>query len=527
MEDTIKIAIERQAKKLLERQKRKKYSNIKYQRRFNLRTGQAPAESREVDPSIWSIHPHFDPKYCIKHSKYLARIIWQKILSRAYEVTPAIRYAIPKDNGGEREIMIFSIPDSAIANIFNRKLRNRNKNLQSPFCYSYRTDRTIFDAVLQTSSLLQDDKVYVVQYDFSKYFDSINHDYIQFVIENGGFYISPAEKYVIDKFLEHRYASSAEYRNRRFLHRSKGVPQGCSLSLFLSNIAAHELDKQLERTNGMFVRFADDVVCTAQSYSDALNIANAFKRHCHYSGISINHEKSPGICLLQGPSYSDNRALFIDGSDIGELTTIADFDYIGHKFSRNSVKMSDRAIRRIKTRISRIVYLHLLHNLKRGNGISGTRIGAGFFDWDLVTCINEIKKYMYGGLQESRLNAFINQNTRISRFKGLMSFYPLVTAVDQFSELDGWLVSILRRAIKERARLIQQEQNSLTLIPLTESQIIDGTWYQYNQGIELETRAPSFVLAWRAARKAFRQYGLTDFEPPSYYSSMFEIQYSS
>lgn len=332
MEDAIRAAIKRQAKKLLERQKRKKFSNVKYQRRFQLRTGEEAEPSREIDPALWEVHPHFDPKYCISHSKYLARTIWRKIQDRSYEVTPAVKYAIPKDSGGEREIMVFSIPDAAIANLFNRKLRNRNKNLQSPFCYSYRIDRTIFDAVLQTSSLLQDDKVYVVQYDFSKYFDSINHDYIQFVLENGGFYVSPAEKHIIEQFLRHRYAPSNEYRSGNYSNRNKGVPQGCSLSLFLSNIAAHELDKQLERTNGMFVRFADDVVCTAHNYGDALNIAEAFKQHCHYSGISINHEKSPGICLLAGQSKADERTHFIDGNDIGKLTTIDNFDYMAINF---------------------------------------------------------------------------------------------------------------------------------------------------------------------------------------------------
>ena len=522
MENAIKIAIERQAKKLLERQKRKKFSSVKYKRRFFLRTGVNPLPSREREPSVWGVHPHFDPKYCISHSKYLARTIWRKIQERTYQVTPAIRYTVPKDSGGEREIMIFSIPDAAIANLFNRKLRDRNKNLQSPFCYSYRNDRTIFDAVLQTSSLLKDNKVYVIQYDFSKYFDSIKHDYINFMMENDDFYISPTEKYIIERFLEHRYASSSDYREGNYLNREKGVPQGCSLSLFLSNIAAHELDKQLERTNGMFVRFADDVVCTAQNYSDALNIASAFKNHCHYSGISINHDKSPGINLLRGESQSDDRLYFIDGSDIGELETIDEFDYIGHKFSRNSVKMSDRALKRIKSRISRIIYVHLLHNLKRGNPFSASRVGNDFYDWDLVTCINEIRRYMYGGLREARLNSFINDNRRISRFKGLMSFYPLVTSVQQFAELDGWLVSALRRAIKERARLIHVSTGQV-LEPLPEASIISGDWYQFAGGIELETGAPSFVLAWRAARKAFRQYGLTDFEAPSYYSSVFEM----
>jgi len=164
--------------------------------------------------------------------------------------------------------------------------------------------------------------------------------------------------------------------------------------------------------------------------------------------------------------------------------------------------------------------VHLLHNLKRGM-FDVNRIGRLFYDWDLVTCINELRNYIYGGLKQEKLVAFLAENKRITRFKGLMSFYPLVTNVEQFSQLDGWLISVLRRAVKERSRLIQTHFGG-TLAPLSDARLIDGSWYEYQSGIPLETGAPSFVLAWRAARKAFRQYGLTDFEVPTYYSSLFE-----
>jgi hypothetical protein len=519
MQEAIQAAIEKQARKLIERHKRAQFTAVKYQRRFRLRTGKLPAVGRTREPSIWSVDPHFNPKYCIRHSKYLAKTIWRKIQDRKYDVKPAIQFKIPKDSGGHREIMVFSIPDAAVANVFNRKLRDRNKNLQSPFCYSYRKDRTIFDAVLQTGSLLRGEKIYVIQYDFSKYFDSIKHEYIKFIIERGDFFISPAERHIIERFLQHKFAPQNSYGKTSADFRRKGVPQGCSLSLFLSNIASHELDRELEARNGMFVRFADDIVCVAHQYGDALHIESAFKDHCYYSGISINYEKSPGICLLQSKFPGQDREYFLDQEDLGKINKICDFDYIGHKFSHNNVGISSRGIKRIKARLSKIIYIHLLHNLKRGLFDKG-RVGPAFYDWDLVTCINEIRNYIYGGLKEARLLAFLNHNKRVSRFKGLMSFYPLVTKVEQFAELDGWLVSVLRRAIKERSKLAGMLSHSLS--PLSDKQIISGEWYGFKNGIDLETRAPSFVLAWRAARKAFKQYGLTDFEAPSYYSALFE-----
>ena len=64
------------------------------------------------------------------------------------------------------------------------------------------------------------------------------------------------------------------------------------------------------------------------------------------------------------------------------------------------------------------------------------------------------------------------------------------------------------------------EYFELNYTPLAAPQIISGLWYTYDGNIDLETNAPSFVLAWRAARKSFKQYGLIDFEQPSYYSAL-------
>jgi hypothetical protein len=524
VEDAIRTAIERQARKLIGRHRASSFAGAEYQRRFKARTAKSAKPYKNKYPRIWAVDPHFDPIYCIKHSKYLARTIWRKVQARQYKVTPAVLFQIPKDSGGHRDIMVFSIPDTALANLFNRKLRDRNKNIQSPYCYSYREDRTLFDAVIHTSSLLKTEKTYLIQYDFSSYFDSIKHEYLRFVIQQGEFFISPAEKHIIESFLVHQYARLKDYKAKKFEVRKVGVPQGCSLSLFLANIAAHELDKELEKSSGSFVRFADDIVCVAHCYGDALAITKAFEEHCYYSGITINYDKSPGICLLKNDKTRIKRRFFIDNGDIGKLETIEEFDYIGHKFTIGSIMMSTRGIKRVKARIAKLIYIHLLQYPKQ-KLFNRKRVGEGFYDWDLVTCLNELRNYIYGGLKEEVLRAFIEQNFRIPRFNGLMSFYPLVDQVDQFAELDGWLLSVLRRAHRERARILKKKFNR-NLAPLTMKALIDGSWYQFDE-IVVETKVPSFVLAWRAARKAFRQAGSSAFEAPIHYSRPYDDQVDS
>ena len=516
MEEILESAIRAQATKLL----RRHYSHIarekRYRERFETRTG-IPAIPKDIEePGFWSVSKQFDPRYCLSHSKFLARVIWQKVVAGEYKPLPAVHHSIPKESGGSRDIMVFAIPDAALATLLHRRITERNINLLSPNCFSYRPDRSIFDAVIQIKSSITDKKLYIVQYDFSKYFDSIDHNYINKIINNKHmFLLTTAERAVVSEFLTHRYASRNDYVKKEFQTRSKGVPQGSSLSLILSNVAAHELDKDLETANGRFVRFADDVLAIAYSYDDALRITELFSDHCERSGIKINYEKSPGIQRLDGAPGIPSRTFFVHEGEGDKIIGCNEFDYLGHKFRHNQVLLSSKALLRIKRRLSRIINIHLLRSPRSQKLFTPRRIGAPFHNWDLVTCLNEIRRYMYGELYESQIDAFIHKNRRLPKVRGLMSFYPLVTSLEQLQALDGWLLNALLRALREREKALLALGFSYTRP--TRDQLISGDWYQELK-VKNEAQLPSFVRAWRAARKYYFKYGLKDINPPSYYS---------
>lgn len=412
--------------------------------------------------------------------------------------------------------MAFAIPDAAVATLFHNRITERNLNLLSANCFSYRPDRSIFDAVIQIRSAISQRKVYVLKSDFSKYFDSIDHHYIQTIVGNKNmFLLTEAERNVVSAFLGHRYAKKKDYVSGQFETRVRGVPQGCSLSLILSNVAAHELDKSLESSNGQFVRFADDVVALAYSYDDALRIVDIFAEHCARSGISINHDKSPGIKRLDGAKGIAVRTFFVNGGEGDKINAIDEFDYLGHKFRHDQTLLSTRAIERIKRRLGRTIHLHLLRSPRSQGLFSLRRIGTPFHDWDLVTCLNEIRRYMYGELFESQIVSFLMHNRRLPKMRGLMSFYPLVTSIEQLRELDGWLLSALQRALREREKVLNSLGHSY--VRPSRAELISGAWYK-ELSIKNETEIPSFVRAWRAARKYYFRYGLKDIKPPSYYS---------
>jgi hypothetical protein len=417
--------------------------------------------------------------------------------------------------------MQFGIPDSAIANIFHKRITERNTGIFSSYSFAYRSDKSIFEAVIHLARMMKPAKTYILQYDYRKYFDTIEHEYLNKLLKQRHFVVTKAERAVMEAFLVHRFAIYPSWQTFQYDQRSVGVPQGSSLSLFLSTIAAHELDMELERLNGSFVRFADDVIAVAHSYSDARNIELSFRRHCEKTGVKINFDKSPGIRLLSGNAAHDARTFFFDKDDGDRLESTKFVDFLGHRISADSIDITEKAKKRIKKRISRIVNIHLILYARRDPPapINPDRLGKYHLDWDLVTCLNEIRRYIYGGLSEGQIEEFLESNAKLKFVKGLLAFYPLVTKLDTLRELDGWLKNVMQRAIAERNRLIAGQGLPASLrYKISERELLEGTWYQ--SSVPNETQLPSFVRGWRAARKYYGRYGLSEIEAPSYYSAM-------
>ena len=151
--------------------------------------------------------------------------------------------------------------------------------------------------------------------------------------------------------------------------------------------------------------------------------------------------------------------------------------------------------------------MHLLLHPKRAGKVSPKRFGPGFYDWDLVTCVNELRKYIYGKMKQGTLDRYLKGDIDLKNIQGAVSYFSLVEAGDQFRELDGWLIDILHRALAERARLIHSTSSPKPYTVASKDQLIDGSWYTRIIP-PMETRAPSFFSAWRASRKSLARHGL-------------------
>lgn len=475
-----------------------------YQEKFYKRTG-LPAGIPKAPPSNFA-HNHFDPKHCVRHANIIAKAIWHNVLRKTYSPVPAIRYRVPKPQGGHREIMAFGIPDAALANVLLWRTRERNLKRLSPFSYAYHPDRDVFDAILALKGFMTEQRLFAVQIDFQKYFDTIPTRYMKECIGDRELVaITPHERYILGEFMRHRYANSSDYAAGKFSRRHIGTPQGSSASLLLANLANHALDRALERKSGRFVRYADDVVALCSSYAEAEQIEETFIEHCRDTGLVINEKKSPGIALI--------------GKKEAELRSYLSFDYLGYRFTKGGLKVPDHVRERIIGKISRLTHVHLIHYPNKfGFSTKRCRGSASPYDWDLLALVLELRGYLYGGLEERNISEFLSGGDKLGKMRGLMGFYALLEDVDTLKSLDQWLVVQLRLAMRKRAKLLSTKYSHAGLNP-TGEQLILGTWLDKSawQGGDCpDPRLPSFVRGWRAARKYYYTFGLEGVEPPPY-----------
>ncbi len=502
MERTVKRLLENECKKHIKRHHKRLVINRSFQQKFTKRTGQKAKKKGNLIPGHWHLDNLFNPFYVLSNIDCLTYTIAKKIREQTYKPKPCLINTIPKMGGGDRKISVFTIPDAVVAKYLYNVLLKRNFAIFSSYAFAYRTDRNAHNAIEYLFQVVKGvPRTYVLEYDFSKYFDTISHEYLVELLENK-LKITQRELYLVKQFLKYDKAEGTDkYKHKQFVQNSIGIPQGSTISLFLANIACFELDKKIETEGVAFARFSDDIVIICDTYDKAHKCANHMIAHGTFSGTKINFRKSNGISLLTEDKQAEIRAK-------------EHFDFLGHKISNTQISLREGTIKRIKSRISNTINRHLIHYPGK-YGFSKKRYSVkDETDWDLVTCINEIRRYIYGKVSEKQLSKCLNdKNEPLVFTRCMMSFYPLVTDDYIFRSLDGWLCGTLDKALNVRAKIIRKHVSSYKRP--TKEKLISGDWYKSK--LQVETKLPSFYKSWIYTRKLVKIYGIQKFPNPEYY----------
>jgi RNA-directed DNA polymerase len=491
---SIYLAIREEAYKLIRRHQKYASDLAAAVRRREKRSG-VPQDKHVHLPEYWSAAEGFNPYHVFSHAAGVAYAIDKALATGQYKPRSAVVYSLGKPDRGIRDVSVFQVADNALSRLTFHRLIEKNARHLSSHAYAYRRDLTIHDAVLHISSDINaKSRIFVAEFDFRKFFDSISHEHIRRVLKDQRFFITERESKVTDAFLRAPALKPAEYREDWPWERDKGIPQGTSISLFLANIAAYPLDRKLESLGVGFARYADDTLIWGDSYDIVCRAVNSLEEIAADMGVELNFNKSEGISIL---CPEDLAAEFKAKSAVS---------FIGYRIGSKLISFAPDALKRSQNWLSYLIYSNLLQEPKKGR-IGSDRLTRDM-DWDYVVMLAQIRRYLYGELSESQLRKYIARQTPLMRYHGLMSFYPVVNDDALLRKLDGWLLNSVWRSLRLRAKLLKAA--GFTILPaphgLSKNDLVKLR-HITREGKRIDLRFPSIARVARLIRRASKTYG--------------------
>ena len=270
----------------------------------------------------------------------------EAIRTGKYKPQPVRRVEIPKTDGGKRLLGIPTVTDRVIQQAVVQVLSPILDPLFSEHSYGFRPNRSAHQAIEKAKSYIDEGYNFVVDIDLEKFFDRVQHDKL----------MSLMAKYILCKStlkLIRAFLNAGVMDKGVIIHLTEGTPQGGPLSPLLSNVVLHELDKELERRNHRFVRYADDCNIYVRSQRAGERVKEGISSFIEKKlKLKVNEEKSavgkPEARIFLGMSFYKSK----DGTRIYVPKKSKD------RFEAKLIKLTNRNWSiDMETRIRKINYL--------------------------------------------------------------------------------------------------------------------------------------------------------------------------
>lgn len=206
-----------------------------------------------------------------------------------YEIAPPHTAQIPKDNGEFRTVYVNEPIDRVVLGIANDLLFDLMPEMLHPSCKSYQRGIGCGKVVTEASHRLVNaaEKGFMGwKSDLSKYFDSVPLEYINEAFDKVE--ARHGHSALID-VLRKYYHSDLYFDEDNTLQRKfQSLKQGCAVASWLANVLLYDLDEELSRMNGYYIRYSDDMLFIGGDYGKAMEV---LQKRLEEKSMKLNPKK--------------------------------------------------------------------------------------------------------------------------------------------------------------------------------------------------------------------------------------------
>ncbi len=240
--------------------------------------------------------------------------IWNRLSSGSYFPSPIRAVEIPKKSAGARILGIPCVDDRIAQSVIVMQLEPIFEGIFHQDSYGYRPNKSALDALTTTRRRCWEYD-WVIEYDISSFFDSIDHDLMMKAVER-----HITKRWVL-LYIKRFITAPMQQVDGSITPRTKGLPQGSPLSPVLANLFLHYaidrfLDKNFPRIR--FERYADDGVIHANNYSEAVSVLDTLNKRVHSLQLALNPDKT--------------RIVYCKDSNRNARHENQSFDFLGYSF---------------------------------------------------------------------------------------------------------------------------------------------------------------------------------------------------
>lgn len=190
-----------------------------------------------------------------------------------YEISPPHTAQIPKDNGEYRTVYVNEPIDRVVLNIANDLLFDLMPEMIHPACKSYQRGIGCGKVVTEVSRrIVEASKRGYMGWkaDLSKYFDSVPIAFVDAAFDRVE--AKHGHSALVDVLRKYYHSDLYFDEHNSLQHKYQSLKQGCAVASWLANVLLYDLDEELSRMNGYYVRYSDDMLFIGEDFERAMSV---------------------------------------------------------------------------------------------------------------------------------------------------------------------------------------------------------------------------------------------------------------